>query len=413
VASRRDVLRALAVGAGALALGPLASCTGKRPVSLPGSGSVPPPTTPIPDPETFWAQQDVAGTLDFANWPYYIDRTRTGDHPSLDLFTKRTGIDVTYFRTNRGNERFLEKIRPGLEAGTPEYDLIVVTNGPELTELMQRGWLTPLDHSRLPNFETNASALVTGPAWDPQNLYTVAWQSGFTGLGYRPEAVHALGREPKSVHDLWDPALKGKVGMMTDLIDLGSTGLLATGVDPATSTVDDWNRAAQLLRTQHDAVSPRYYDQGYIDALGRGDTWLTLAWSGDVFQLQHLGHPEVRWIMPDEGAMFWTDNMMIPAGAQHPADAIEYMNYVYRPEIAAMIADWVWYVSPVPAARSVVAGRLHDPVVAGSQLVFPPNGSAQQASGPLDGPILDYYVFPDLDQYSIWRSLFEPVIYAG
>lgn len=412
--TRRALLRALAIGSGAAAVAPLVSCTRQARVAVSGGPSTS-SSAAVQDPSAFWADQQIAGMVDFANWPYYIDRTRAGTHPSLELFTKRTGIDVVYTRPNRGNQRFLEKIRPSLQAGTPAYDLMVVTNGPQLTELVTSGWLTPLDHDLLPNFAQYAAPLVRGPIWDPENRYTVAWQSGFTGLGFRPEAVDALGREPNSVRDLWDPRLRERVGMMTDLLDLGSAGLLATGSAPALSTVVDWQRAAAYLSEQHRTVAPRYYDQGYIDALARGDTWLSLAWSGDVFQIQQLGHPEVRWVMPDEGAMFWTDNMMIPTGAKHPADAIALMDFVYRPGIAALIADWVWYVSPVPAASSIIANRLDDPVIAKSPLVFPDlgDGSAANGSNTLDVPLQNYRIFSTPDQYEVWRSLFEPIIYSS
>ena len=420
--TRRAMLRMLAVGFGAAAAAPLAACTRQSGVTASGSPSLTAASTPSPtppasvDPAAFWAEQQITGNVNFANWPYYIDRTRTNSHPSLDLFTQRTGIEVAYSRPIRGNARFMDKFRPSLEAGTPGYDLIVITNGPELAELMASDWLTPLDHELLPNFAEFASPLVRGPAWDPENRYTVAWQSGFTGLGFRPEAVEALGREPNSVQDLWDPRLRDRIGMMTDLLDLGSAGLLGTGVDPQASTVQDWRRAADYLREQHRSVAPRYYDQGYIDALGRGDTWLSLAWSGDVFQLQQLGHPELRWVMPDEGAMFFTDSMMIPRGAPHPADAIALMDFVYQPLVAAMIADWVWFISPVPAASDIIENKLDDPVVANSPLVFPEigaGGTVSSGSDGLEAPVRNYYVFSDPDEYEVWRSTFEPAIYAG
>lgn len=416
------MLRMLALGFGAAAIAPLAACT--RQSGVTGSGSPSSTTTSTAsttpsagvDPAEFWADQQVTGNVDFANWPYYIDRTRTNSHPSLDLFTERTGIEVAYTRPIRGNARFLDKVRPSLEAGSPTYDLIVITNGPELSELMASDWLTPLDHSLLPNFAEFASPLVRGPAWDPENRYTVAWQSGFTGLGFRPEAVDALGRQPNSVLDLWDPRLSDRIGMMIDLLDLGSAGLLATGTNPEISTEQDWRRAADYLLEQHRIVAPRYYDQSYIDALARGDTWLSLAWSGDVFQQQLLGHPELRWVMPNEGAMFFTDNMMIPRGAPHPADAITLMDFVYQPEIAALIADWVWFISPVPAASDIIENELGDPVVANSPLVFPnlgAGGSVAGGSKGLEVPVRNYYIYADPDEYEVWRSIFEPIIYAG
>ncbi|MFB3739798.1 MAG: spermidine/putrescine ABC transporter substrate-binding protein, partial [Candidatus Velamenicoccus archaeovorus] len=305
------------------------------------------------------------------------------------------------------------------------YDIIVITNGPELSELMDRGWLTPLDHSRLTTFARNAGPLVRDPPWDRGNRFTVAWQSGITGIAYRPEAVRALGREPSSLHDLWDPALAGRVGMLRDLMDLGSAGLLSLGIDPQTSTTLGWQRAAEALRGQRDAGLVRgYYDQGYLWALQTGRTWISQAWSGDIFQANQLGHPELRFVVPEEGAMLWTDNMMIPVTARHPLDALTYMDFVYRPEIAAMIADWVWYMTPVPASRSIIADVFHDQPVADSPLVFPgrdllgepwsylapdAEGRLEKHTTFLNSRLRNYYVFGDAAEYRAWRRLFEPI----
>ena len=102
-------------------------------------------------------------------------------------------------------------------------------------------WLIPLDHSRIPNFARYAGPIARHPVFDPKNRYTVTWQAGITGIGYDPRMT---GREITSVKDLWDPAFKGKVGMMSDDTELGSVGMLALGIDPAKSTPADWKRAA-------------------------------------------------------------------------------------------------------------------------------------------------------------------------
>lgn len=420
------MLRSL--GAGALAvsgLSALAACdpeASSPAVSTSATGTTPSPSpTPAIDWEAYWADQEIAGELDFANWPYYIDRRRDSSHPSLELFTERSGITVDYARSIRDNAQFLDRIRPALQAGEPiGYDLIVISNGPELSELINSGWVVPLDHARLPNFAQFAGPLVAGPHWDSENRYSVAWQSGLTGIAYAPEAVDALGHEPTSFQDLWNPALAGKVGMMSDLVELGSAGLLAVGIDPSVSTPDNWRTAADMLVSQHDAVDPRYYDQGYVDALARRDTWATLAWSGDIFQLNNLGQPDLRFVIPSEGAMFWTDNMLIPANAAHPLDALTYMDFVYRPQVAAMIADWVWYICPVPAARPIIARRLDDPTVARSPLVFPGpelighSVESGDGSGTLLGSrVRDYYVYADADEYAEWASVFEPIVFAS
>jgi spermidine/putrescine transport system substrate-binding protein len=362
----------------------------------------------------------ATGAVDFVNWPYYIDRS-DGGHPSLQRFTDTTGTAVNYSRGIRDEATFFDRVRPALRSGrNPGFDLAVLSNGPELFELISKGWLHPLDHSLIPNFARFASDQVRDPVWDLGNQYTIAWQSGITGIAFRPEAVDALGRRPTSVHDLWEPALKGRVGMLRDLNDLGSFGLLAIDVSPATSTPDDWLRAAERLKAQRDLVRG-YFDQGYIGALRRGNVWATMAWSGDVFQLQLSSPGAFEFVVPEEGGMFWTDNLFIPFTAEHPADAMLLMNFVYRPHIAALIADAVRYTSPVPAARRIVAKDLHDPVVADSQFVFPrwdavpdsgtdPSVGADDVAALAPTRLVDYYPFIGVDQARAWQQTFGPVV---
>jgi spermidine/putrescine transport system substrate-binding protein len=406
--SRRTMLGRMGRGAGALfGAAFLAACEFNA--STPGAAAdasvAGTSGDEVADWAAWWRRQPQANRLNFANWPYYID-IDGNRRPSLELFTSETDINVNYLHTIEGNDTFFEEIVPYLEAGLPPYyDLIVMTNGPQVTKLIDSGWLTPLDHSRMPNFDRYAGELVRDPSWDPGNRYTVAWQSGITGIAFRPEAAEALGREPTSINDLFDPALEGRVGMMSDTLDLGSAGLLALGIDPGSSTEDDWLRAADRLREQRGGGLVRdYYGQSYIGAIRNGDIWASQAWSGDVFQAQQLGSGGLQFVVPEEGAMLWTDNLMIPRNAKHPVDAMTYIDFVYRPDVAAMIADWVWYISPVPAARRIIANRLDDPEVAGSPLVFPTADTLAPA-----GSLKQYRVFENDAAAASWSSIFGSI----
>jgi spermidine/putrescine transport system substrate-binding protein len=95
---------------------------------------------------------------------------------------------------------------------------------------------------------------------------------------------------------------------------------------------------------------------------------VALAYSGDLVQLQS-DNPNLRFAYPDEGAMFFTDNMMIPAKADHPFAAETMMNFVYEPDIAAKIALYVNYLSPVKGVKQLV--EKEDPKLANNPLVFP------------------------------------------
>ena len=176
-----------------------------------------------------------------------------------------------------------------------------MTNGPEVTKLINSGWLTPLDPLRMSRFTRNASDLVRDPPWDPGNRYTVAWQSRLTGIAFRPEAEEVLGREPRSINDLFDTALEGRVGMMSDSLDLGSAGpggrhrsrdLDRGGLAPRRRPVAGAARAG-LVRG--------YYGQSCIGAPQEGEIWAAQAWSGDVFQAQQLGSRSSGSSSPTKG----------------------------------------------------------------------------------------------------------------
>ncbi len=390
--SRRDMLRRTGAGAAALSLSSILAACGVKGTSNSSNAQD----------SSIWTTAKESGQFTFANWPLYIDQKKVNGkqvHPSIEQFTKQTGIKVTYKEVINENEPFFATIQPSLAAGKPTgYDLIVITNGPTLDKLMRLDYLIPLDQSKLSNFKNNAAPAYQNPSYDPGNKFTVPWQSGFTGIGYNPKLT---GRKISSFDDLMDPAFKGKVGMFGDTLDMPNFALLAVGVNPEESTVSDWHKAADWLTKQRDAGLVRqYYDQNYIKALTAGDTWLSMAWSGDIFQAQNSGSPDLEFVVPDEGGLIWTDNMCIPAHAEHPVDAITWMDYVYQPKVAAEIADWVWYITPVPAAKDVIANDLDDPKVAASPLVFP---TEEMYSSTHRYRVLT----PDEEQE--WNGIFEPV----
>jgi len=348
----------------------------------------------------WWKEQRSTGELVFANWPLYIDyRNWLKDRPTLNDFSRQSGVMVTYEEIIENNAQFAGQMAKTLASGRATgYDLVVLTNSWQLTQLVDKGYLVPLDHSQLGNFARYASPLVKSPAYDPGNKYTLAWQSGFTGIAYDSRRIDR--NSITSVHDLWNPAYAGRVGMMTDLNDFGSAGLLYIGADVTNSTEDDWHRAGEALQRQKDAgIVHHYYDQRYIDALERGDIWITQAWSGDVFQARASGYPHLEFVVPEEGVMHWTDNMMIPMHAANPQSAIMWMDFYYQPAVAARVADWVNYITPVPDAKAIIATNLDDPTVADSPLVFPTS----------DITARDYRVFASQQESDTWTGIFGSI----
>lgn len=399
--SRRRILQLGGVGAIAATL---AACGVGGAAAPAPSGSAGADAT-----KAFWAAQKNTGQFVFANWPLYIDvsPTNKSDHPSIDDFTKQTGIKVTYDEVIQDDDSFFGIIQPELAAGQPTgYDLMVITNGIFLDKLKELNYLVALDQAMMPNFYKYASPLVKNPSYDPGNTYTMAWQSGMTGIGYNPKLT---GRPLTSWQDLQDPAFKGKVGMFADIEDLPNSALLAVGVAPETSTEADWQTAAAWLTKQRDAgIVRQYYQQNYIGPLSQGTLWASMAWSGDIFQANASG-ANLEFVIPEEGAPIWTDNMCIPKYAANPVASMTYMDFVYQPRIAADLAEGINYVTPVPSCASDIAAdaatqkgadRAATLALVKSPLIFPPPSAYSK---------LHRYRVLSQAELPVWDSIFEPV----
>jgi spermidine/putrescine transport system substrate-binding protein len=400
--TRRQLFRYAGAAGGAMGVAAFLAACGSKGVTPSASGGGLPNSVMTKNPDAWWDQQTLHKTLNFDNWPYYMDVGQGGTHPSLDEFTQKTGIKVNYTENIQDNVSYWQVIRPQLQAGQSiNHDIIVLTNNDyPLGYLLDFGWAIPLDHRAMPNFDKYASDLAKGPSWDPTNKYTMAWQSGYTLLAYNTKYIKD---DITSVQSLFDPKYKGKIGMMANASELGALGLLATGKDPASSTPADWSAAADKLMTGKPYVY-QYFDQGYIKALKQEETWISMAWSGDIFQANLQGYDTLKAVVPTEGAMFWTDNMLMPYTAENPKDAMTYMDYVYDPSVQALIEDYNHYVCPVPDSKKIIANELHDPDVANSPLVFP---DAQMVS-----LSKNYYAWKNSEDLTAWNSVFVPV-YQG
>ncbi|MDE3107732.1 MAG: spermidine/putrescine ABC transporter substrate-binding protein [Acidobacteriota bacterium] len=368
--------------------------------------------------KSWWAKQKLHHKVNFANWPYYID-VLAGKHPSLGHFTQSTGVKVNYLEVIQDNPSFYQRIRPSLAAGQyTGYDIVVITNNSfQLGYLLQLGWLTPLDHSAMPNFNRYAGPLIKNPSWDPGNKFTMAWQSGWTTVGYNSKMVKNPG---DSVGLLFNKKYAGRVGMLNDPLELGHIGLLAVGVEPVNSTESDWAKAAKKLQQQKsDGIVAAYYDQSYIQHLKNGDIAISQCYSGDIFQADlNSKYKNLVMMLPHEGAMLWTDNMCIPLYAQNPLDAMTAMDYFYSPLTQSVVEYYNDYICPVPSAKQQLLHPtgwnkaalaalkpeigLPTTVTANSSTVFPTPARIATSKS--------YYTFKSQAEIDAWNNLFLPII---
>ncbi|WP_406160643.1 spermidine/putrescine ABC transporter substrate-binding protein [Streptomyces sp. NBC_00882] len=354
--SRRTLLRA--VGGGAV-LGGLAGCG---------------------VPAAYVAASDRAVTdrsatdrrLTWANWPLYIDTDDDDStkRPTLDAFRKRTGISVDYVEEINDNDEFFGKISPALmNHQQTGRDLIVMSDW-MCARFVRLGWVQEMDRANQPNVTKYLDPLLRSPAFDPGRAYTVPWQSGITGIAYNRRK---LGREIRHVKDLWASDLKGRVTLLSGLDEAFALLMQGNGVDITRWTADDFDEVCdQVEKYVRNGQIRRFTGNDYTKDLVTGDVLACQAYSGDVIQLQ-ADNPDIRFVVPEEGAELWSDSLMIPARALHKTNAERLIDYYYAPEAAAELAAWVNYVCPVPAARDVLAASKDEDTAALAEnpLIFP------------------------------------------
>jgi spermidine/putrescine transport system substrate-binding protein len=315
---------------------------------------------------------ELKDVMNFSNWPFYMD-VEGKKHPTLDQFTAETGIKVNYFEDVNSNDEFFAKIQGRLSQGQGiDRDLIVATDNSRFPGLyVDQGWVQPLDKELIPNLENLIDAQAS-PPFDPDRTYSLPWLSGMDGIAWNQDVT---GPVTSMTQLLEDPKLKGKVTMLQELADSVGVVMLQNGDDPKAVTDESFNRAIDTVQAAVDSGQiRRFTGNDYSGPLANGDLAACVAWSGDIVQLLP-DNPKLKWTVPESGGMIWTDNMLIPLGGSAPT-ASTYMDFVYRPDVAAKIAAYVNFVPPVKGAREELLKD--DPDLANNQLIFPSDDTLSQ-----------------------------------
>jgi spermidine/putrescine transport system substrate-binding protein len=311
------------------------------------------------DVTTAEAEGEASGKLSIANWPFYID------NKTVDEFQDETGLSVKYTEEINDNTEFFGKVQPQLEQGeSGDRDIFVVTDW-MAKKMYDLGYLQNFDKEAVQPALDNLKPSLESPSFDPERNFSLPWQSGMTGLVVNTE----LAPDVTSINDLFDPKYEGKVEMLTEMRDTVPLVLKADGVDPADATEEDWLAAIDKIGEAAEAGQiRRFTGNDYTRDMANEDAVAVIGWSGDAVQLQ-ADNPNIEFVMPDEGCMLWSDNMVIPVGAPNPTAAYEWMNYAYEPRNQVQITEYNSYVTPVDEVGEII--KEDDPKLARSQLVFP------------------------------------------
>jgi spermidine/putrescine transport system substrate-binding protein len=354
--SRRTVLQA---GAGTAAMGALLAACGTGGGTSTGSSG---------GSDAVVDKSDAEKVVSWANWTLYLDVSEDGQHyPTLEAFEDTTGITANYAEDIEDNDAYFGKVQGQLANHQDIGQDIVTLTDWMAARMIRLGYTQELDKANIPNAK-NILPNLAEVSFDPGRKRTLTWQSGLGGLAWNKAEVPGGMR---TLDDLWDPALKGRVEVLSEMRDTVGLIMLGQGVDPSGPWGDDeFHAALEVLDKQIQSGQIRQVKgNSYAEDLVSGDALAVIGWSGDITVLNAENDDKWQFALPEAGGTLWSDNLMIPVGSPHKKNAETLINYYYDPEVAAQVAAYVNYICPVEGAKEAM--EKIDPSLVDNPMIFP------------------------------------------
>jgi spermidine/putrescine transport system substrate-binding protein len=301
-------------------------------------------------------------TLVIYNWGEYIaneEDTYTlygREYPVKDVIKEFEAAypqyDVKYL-TYDDNEKMYPKL------DTESFDVIVPSDY-MVVRLIKEDKLYPLDKARLGNVSQYLDQKIFSLQFDVDTAisakvadYAVPYMFCTVGLIYNKDELGPIAsQDAKEVWKvLFDPGMTDKVGMYSSMRE--SIGMALNYLGYSLNTLDPQELAAAkaLLISQRQHVKPIYGIDELKDKYVTGELLAGIAWSGDYSvcrqKLEEGGKdPEILQYALPKGSNLSVDMMCIPKNAKNIPGALDFINFMYRPDIALMNAVYVGYSSP-------------------------------------------------------------------
>ncbi|MBQ6482524.1 MAG: extracellular solute-binding protein [Anaerolineaceae bacterium] len=280
------------------------------------------------------------------------------DPEVIKMFQEETGIEVVYDEYET-NEIMFAKI-----ASDPSSYDVVCPADYMVSRMINLDMVEPLDYEQLPNTleHIGKQYFETMEAFDPGNQYAVPYFWGTVGILYNTNMVD----DPVTSWDiLWNPKYKGEILMQDSVRDAFMIPMIRNGfsintVDPAEVEI-----ATQDLIDQSPLVQAYVVDQVRDKMIGN-EAALGVIYSGEALYCQ-WENPDLEYVVPDEGSLVWFDSWVITKNARNKENALKWIDFLSRPEIALMNFEFITYSVPNETAREMI----EDEEVRNSDIAFP------------------------------------------
>ncbi|MEG4531238.1 spermidine/putrescine ABC transporter substrate-binding protein [Microcoleus sp. D2_18a_D3] len=276
---------------------------------------------------------------------------------AIAQFEKENNVKIQYDTFENSDALYAK-----LKQGNPGYDLIFPAD--YMVKIMiAENLIEPLNLNNIPN-KKNLEPKFINQAFDPGNKYSLPYQWGTMGIGYNAKTIQG---EINSWAAMFDPKYTGKVAWQDDARYTFAGVLMYLGFDPNTTNPEEINKARDLLIKSNNIIAAFVPDTGQ-NLLDQGEVNLTMEWSGDIFQVMKE-NPNLRYAIPKEGTIIFSDNMAIPKDAPQKELAEKFINFILQPEVGAQISNFTQFGSPNKAA---IDGGLIAPNDLKNPQIYPP-----------------------------------------
>ena len=262
------------------------------------------------------------------------------DDETVKEFEEKYNIKVN-IETFDDMEAMYQKVK----SGSVDYDVVLVSDA-IMTRMINEKLIQEINKDNIPNISQMDEEYLNLDI-DPDNKYSVPYMFGTVGLIYNTDIIK---EDIDSWDILWDEDYKGQIFMFDTYRDTIGVALKKLGYSLNSTNPEQIKEAQDLLISQRKLVDPIYgVDNGTV-MIPAGETNINMIWSGEGLNLQDE-YPNLKYIVPKEGANFWIDSLCIPSNAKNVDAAEKFINFVSDKESALRIADEIGYTTPNREAR--------------------------------------------------------------
>lgn len=275
------------------------------------------------------------------NWEDYIDPE------VITLFEQETGIKVNYMCFTTVEDMIVQ-----VEANPGAFDVCFPSDY-IIERMINKNMLAEINFDNIPYADQILDHLLY-PDYDPENKYSLPYMWGTVGILYNTVMLPDLDPETTSWSILWDPQYQNSIFMMDSIRDSMGVTLKYLGHSANSTEIPELFAARDMLIEQKKlGVVKAYQVDETKDKMVAGEAAMAVVWSGDAMYAIDLNE-DLDYFVPIEGSNVWCDSAVIPKTAKNKANAETFINFLCRPDVAAMNWNYIWYSTPNKGAIELI-----------------------------------------------------------